>query len=138
MKNRITKLMLLPFLLIITNSLFAGNIVLVNETDYPTKDKTSKVAVQWANNGNEIETENIALSYGDELTPQSIQPIAKKGKVNLVFPENAQYFRVIVWSNEETKNPDLVTDWLMITPNQSYTLMPEHLIPSALMAGTGC
>jgi hypothetical protein len=34
--------------------------------------------------------------------------------------------------------PDYTTNWIDITPDKTYTLGNDYLIPVVLMAGSGC
>lgn len=131
-------LMLFAFsLLTLATTGFAENIVLVNQTSYPIKNQKSKIAIQWAVSAREVDEGNKALIYGLELKPETLQIVKESGKVELTIPEKVEYFRVIVWSKDE-KDPDLVTNWVDIVPNKTYTLETDHLVPSVLMSGTGC
>lgn len=95
------------------------------------------MAVQWASSAKEVEAENHALIAGKAPNPNSLQTIIMQGPLRLSIPKAAEYFRVLVWS--KTKGtPDLITNWVEIIPNKSYTLQTDHLFPCVLMYGTGC
>lgn len=116
---------------------FAENIVLENQTSHPIIDQKSKMAIQWAASAREVDEENKALIYGLKLKPETLQVLTQSGKIDLSVPEKVEYFRVLVWSKGEG-DPDLLTNWVDIVPNKTYTLETDHLVPAALMAGTGC
>lgn len=116
---------------------FAENLVLENQTSYPAKNQKSKMAVQWATSAKEVDEGNNAVIQGSKLNPSTLQVLTKPGKVNLSIPKQAEYFRVLVWSKGEGE-PDLLTNWVDVVPNKTYTLKTDHLVPSVLMLGTGC
>lgn len=127
------KLFFLSLLVTVTG--FAENFVLENQTSYPMKK--SKIAIQWATTAKEVTEANTALMHGLSLNSETLQVLTQMGKVNLTIPKKAEYFRVLVWSKGEGE-PDLHTNWIDIVPNKTYTLKPDHLVPSVLMLGTGC
>ena len=114
---------------------FTENLVLENQTSYP--NKKSKIAVQWANSGKEVDEGNNAMISGSKLNSDSLQVLTQSGKTTLTIPKNAEYFRILAWSKSEG-DPDLLTNWVDIVPNKTYTLKQDHLVPSVLMLGTGC
>ena len=124
-------------LIAVTTAGFADNLVLQNQTSYPIKNQPSKMAVQWATSAKEVNEANLAVTHGAKLNPGTLQTLNQAGKVNLNIPKKAEYFRVLVWSKGEA-NPDLLTNWVEIVPNKTYTLEADHLVPTVLMAGTGC
>jgi hypothetical protein len=124
-------------LIAITATGFAENLLLDNKTSYPSKDQKSKIAVQWASSGKEVDESNQAVIFGSKQNPDTIQMITQKGKIKLNIPEKAEYFRVLAWSTGE-EEPDLLTNWVEIKPNKTYKLQTDHLVPSVLMLGTGC
>ena len=124
-------------LLATATSGFAENLVLENQTSFPIKNQKSKIAIQWATSAKEVDEANKAVIYGLKLNPETIQILTQSGKIDLSIPEKAEYFRVLVWSKGEG-NPDFLTNWVDIVPNKTYTLNPDHLVPSVLMSGTGC
>ncbi len=130
------KKIVLFFLLVATTG-FAENFILENQTSYPIKNPKSKVAIQWASSAKEVEESNRVLINGSKLNPETLQPLTQSGKVNLTIPKMAEYFRVLVWS-KGIGEPDLLTNWVDIVPNKTYTLKTDQLIPSVLMAGSGC
>ena len=83
---------------------FSENLVLENQTSYPTKSQTSKVAIQWADSAKEVEEGNNAFTYGAKLNSASIQVLTQTGKIDLIVPEKAEYFRILVWSMMVPKN----------------------------------
>lgn len=121
--------------LLFTTQLFSGSITLDNQTSYPSKK--SKMAVQWAHSVREVDKENKALMYGTELNSDTLQTISQTGKITLTLPELVQQFRILVWS-KGIGDPDYTTNWIEITPNKTYTLQPDYLIPVVLMTGSGC
>lgn len=122
------------FLFLITTA-YADNVFLANQTTYP--DKNTKLAVEWASSAQEVDASNKALMSGDPLNPASLQPLSQPGKTTLTIPKNAQYFRVLAWTNGHHA-PDLLTNWVDITPNKTYNLTADHLVPTVLLLGTGC
>ncbi len=110
---------------------FADNIVLENQTS------KSKIMVQWASTAKEVDDDNKAILNGDKPNPSTLQLLTKTGKVNVSIPKNAEYFRVLAWSKDQ-EDPDLLTNWVDVVPNKTYTLQADHLVPLVLMAGTGC
>lgn len=122
-------------LLVMATTAFADCVRLENQTPYP-KEK-SKMAVQWATSTKDVYEGNEAIIHGTKKHPGSMEMITKKGPVKLKVPKNAQYFRVLVWSQGKG-DPDLITNWVDIVPNKSYILKGDHLVPSVLMSGTGC
>lgn len=132
------KIMLLCLsLLMLTATVFAENIVLENQTNYPVENDKSKIAVQWATSAKEVEEANKAVTYGTKLNLDTMQVLTKSGKVNLHIPDKAAYFRILVWSKGQG-DPDLLTNWVETVPDKTYTLKPDHLVPAVLMSGTGC
>lgn len=115
---------------------FTDNFILENQTSYPQKQK-SKMAIQWASSAKEVEEANTASIQGVKLNPKTLQVLHKTGNVQMAIPKNAEYFRVVVWS-KGAQEPDLLTNWINIEPNKTYTLKEEHLVPSVLMLGSGC
>ncbi|MFZ4100222.1 MAG: hypothetical protein ACOYKZ_07865 [Chlamydiia bacterium] len=131
-----TALSLLSLLAIATTG-FSDDLTLDNQTMHPAKDQKSKIAIQWATSGKDVDDGNHAMLHGLALNQASIQVLGQSGTVNLTIPDKAEYLRVLVWSTGEG-DPDLLTNWVDIVPNKTYTLKPDHLVPSVLMAGTGC
>ncbi|HSW87123.1 MAG TPA: hypothetical protein VLG49_06460 [Rhabdochlamydiaceae bacterium] len=136
MKMKKIMLFFLPLLVIATTG-FAENLVLENQTAYPSKNPKSKIAIQWASTAKEVDESNKALMYGLKLNPRTLQVLTQTGTVNVRIPKNIGYFRVLAWSKGEG-DPDLLTNWIEIVPNKTYTLESDHLVPSVLMLGTGC
>jgi len=114
---------------------FAKQLVLDNQTSYPAKNQ--KIAIQWATSAQEVDESNKALMYEEKLSPNSIQVLKQKGKIDLNIPEDATYFRIVVWSKGDSA-PDYSTNWIDIEPGKTYTLKTEHLVPIVLMSGMGC
>jgi len=121
--------------LMLATTLLADSITLDNQTKYPTKQ--TKMAVQWADSAKEVDEANRALMDGEKINPSTLQKISGKGKVKLTVPNDAQLFRVLVWSNGAAA-PDYSTNWIDITPDKTYTLDNDYLVPVVLMAGSGC
>lgn len=131
------KIVLFFLSLLVVTVGFTENITLDNQTSYPMKDQSSKIAIQWANSGKDVDESNSALIRGDKLNQDSIQILTQAGKVDLTIPQKAEYFRVLVWSKGDGK-PNLVTNWVDVVPSKTYTLQTDHLVPAILMLGTGC
>lgn len=125
------------FLSLLAITGFAENLVLENETPYPIKNQRSKIAVQWASSAKEVEEGNHALIHGLTLNRATLQVLTRPGKVHLSIPKKAEYFRVLAWSKGKG-GPDFLTNWVEIVPKKTYILKADHLVPVALMLGTGC
>ena len=131
------KILFFLSLLVVGATGFAENIVLMNQTGYPSKNQQSKIAVQWANSAKEVTDANNAVISGSKLNPDTMQAVTQTGKMKLNVPAKAEYFRVLAWSKAEGE-PNLVTNWVEVVPNKTYTVKADHLVPAVLMAGTGC
>lgn len=129
------KKLFLLFFSLVTIGGFADTITLNNQTPYPSK--SSKMAIQWASSAQEVNDGNTALMHGTALNPTTFQMITQPKKAVLTIPKNAEYFRILVWT-KETENPDLHTNWLTVTPNKTYHLKTDKLIPTVLASGMGC
>lgn len=114
---------------------FAENLVFDNQTSYPGKG--SKMMVQWASSAKEVEEGNQAVMHGAKLNNKSLRMITHSGKNNISIPKKSEYFRVLIWSMN-TIDPDLLTNWVEVVPNKTYTLKDDLLVPSVLMSGMGC
>lgn len=108
-----------------------------NQTAYPARHQKFNIAVQWANSSKDIEVKQPVTAQGLKKHSVTLKLLTQIGKINISSPNKAEYFRVLVWS-KSTNDPTFVTNWVNIVPNKTYTLNKEHLIPVALMAGTGC
>lgn len=122
-------------LLLLATTGFAATITLDNQTPYPKQN--TRIAVQWASTAQEVQDNNQAIIHGKEMDTRLIQIIPQQGTTKLTVPNNAEYFRVLVWTNNNP-DPDLLTNWVDITPNKTYTLKGDHLISAVLMPGMGC
>lgn len=120
-----------------TSSIFANSIMLDNKTNYPQKNQFGKIAVQWVASVKEVQKANQSMLNDATLNANSLMILAKKGKIKLISPNNARYFRVIAWSNDKEK-PDLLTNWVDIIPNKTYVVNQNQLVPRILMSGAGC
>lgn len=117
------------------STVLADDIVLNNKTNYPEKDNPSKIAVQWVNSSEA--TQKATRLMMKDLDQNSLMMLSKKGQIKLTLPKHAQYFRILVWSNGK-QEPDLLTNWVNIVPNKTYTLNQDHLTSALLMSGSGC
>lgn len=133
MKNR-TLFFLSLFL---TLTAFGETFIFDNETGYPSGTTPSKIAIQWAASGKDIDEGNAAVLHQSPLNSTTMQPIQTTGIMTLTIPSEAKYFRILVWSTG-TGNPDLLTNWIDLTPNKTYTLTAKQLTPAVLMSGMGC
>ena len=131
------KFLLSALSLLVVTTGFAEDIILMNKTAYPAKNQPSKIAVQWAGSAKEVQDHNQASLTNTSLNPTTLQELGKSGKIKLNVPGNAEYFRVLVWS-EGKGEPDLLTNWVDIVPNKTYTLKSDYLVPAVLMPGAGC
>ncbi len=119
------------------SAVFADSLTLMNQTSYPSKKPKTTVAVQWAFSGQDVDIANTAMITDKPLDPKTLEAITQTGKISLTIPANAQYFRIVIWT-QRSDNPDLVTNWVDVVSNKTYTLGPDHLVPAILMLGTGC
>ena len=115
----------------------ADNIMIDNKTNYPDKDKPGKIAVQWAVSAKATQKANRSILNGSALNSSSLMMLAQKGKIQLTSPQNARYFRVVVWSSDKPE-PDLLTNWVDIVSNKNYVVNQNQLVPTVLMSGAGC
>lgn len=120
-----------------TSLVLANSIVLDNKTNYPKKDKLGKIAVQWAVSAKTVQKANKNLLKGSTLNSSSLLMLTQTDKIKLTMPNNARYFRVVVWSSDK-QEPDLLTNWVDIIPNKTYVVNQNQLIQRVLMAGAGC
>ncbi|WED44598.1 hypothetical protein [Legionella cardiaca] len=120
-----------------TSAVFASSIVLDNKTNYPKKDTFGRIAIQWAVSAKAVQKANENILNGAILNSNSLMILTQKGKVELSSPNNARYFRLVVWSNDK-KEPDLLTNWVDFIPNKTYVVHQNQLVPRMLMAGSGC
>lgn len=130
------KMVVFFFSILIATTGFADSFVLNNQAAKFT-NKKSKIAILWATSGKNVEENNKIIMEGEKLNPNSLQVLTQIGKIHLNIPKNAEYFRVLVWSKDE-KEPSLLTNWVDIIPNKTYTLNEDYLIPKTLMSGMGC
>lgn len=135
MKTKKIVLFILSLLVIAPG--FAENLVLDNQTSYPLKNQKSKMVIQWATSAKEVDENNKALTHGLKMNPDSMQVLTQQGKISLTIPKKAEHFRVLAWSKGEGE-PDLITNWVDVVPNKTYTLKSDHLVPAVLLSGTGC
>ena len=131
------KIVLFFSLLLVASVGFADSIVLNNQAASPTNNQQSRVAIQWASSVKEVAESNSRIKQGAQLDLNSLHVLTQVGKINLEIPKNSEYFRMLVWS-KGVGEPDLLTNWVDIIPNKTYTLTKEHLSPIALMSGMGC
>src|SRR5690242_15956144 len=111
-------------LLFFTVSAFAEQFVLDNQTSYPAKNQ--KIAIQWAQSAQEVDVSNKSLMHDADFTPDQLQVLKQKGKNTLTIPNNANYFRIVAWSNGED-SPDFTTNWIDVVPGKTYILKTDHL-----------
>lgn len=116
---------------------FGDTFVFDNQTGYPAQNPSSKIAIQWASSLKEVEESNRAVISENSLNPTTFQMITAAGQVTITIPQSTEYFRVLVWS-KEGNSPDLLTNWVDVVPNKTYTLTPDRLTPAVLMSGMGC
>ncbi len=132
------KVVLFFFLLLFASGGFADSFVLNNQVANPPNNTKFRIVIQWASSVKDIEEYNNQIKQHAKLNPRSLQVLARRGKINMDIPKNMEYFRVLVWSKGVGKQPDLLTNWVDITPNKTYTLNEDQLTPLALMSGMGC
>lgn len=121
------------FFLFAISSVFADQIVLNNETTYPSND--TKMAIQWAFSAKEVDDSNNALKHGEKLA--NVHSIKKSGKMQFSVPAGAEYFRILMWSKGSSE-PDFHTNWVEVINQKEYHLQKDHLVPAVLMSGMGC
>lgn len=131
------KIFILLCLSFMNSVVFANSIVLDNKTNYPKKDTLGKIAIQWADSAKSVQKANKSILNGVTLNSNSLLMLTQKGKVELSSPNNARYFRLIVWSKDK-KEPELLTNWVDIIPNKTYVVNQNQLVPRVLMSGSGC
>lgn len=113
---------------------FAEQLVIDNQTSYPSDNQ--KIAIEWASSAQEVDASNKALMYGEKFNGQ-LKVLKQNGEIKVSVPKKAEYFRIVSWSKGE-KVPSLSTNWIDIVPGTTYTLKTEHLVPVAIMPGSGC
>lgn len=126
---------ILFFSLLSATSAFADSFILNNQTSANSKE--TKLAIQWAFSAKEVAENNNELMQGKKFDSQALQFLTSTGKLNLNIPEKAEFFRVLAWSKGMAE-PDLLTNWVDVVPNKTYTLTNDYLIPKVLMFGMGC
>lgn len=131
-----TKIMMFIFA-VLTTCAFSDQFIFDNQTSYPSKSPKTKIAFQWATSAKQADERNKELLYGNKIDSESMQPISKIGKTKVTIPKNVLYFRVVAWTSQDP-SPDHVTNWIDITPGKVYTLNTDQLVPTVLMAGSGC
>lgn len=131
------KIIMIFFFFFLVNSSYAEYFVLNNQAFNPRANQKSKIAIQWASASPEVMTSNKQVREGLKLSSKRLKFLNQKGNINLDIPKNAKYFRIVLWS-KGGENADFITNWIDIVPNKTYTLNSDHLVPLALMAGTGC
>lgn len=131
------KIILFILTVLISTVAYAENIIIDNQTPYGSKDKTSKIAIQWASSVRETQEINNRMQQGLKMNADGLNSLNKTGKITLNVPKKANYFRVVVWSKQASE-PDFVTNWVNVTANKTYALGSDHLVPVPLMAGMGC
>ena len=131
------KISLFLFSMLIVTTGFADRFALNYQATDSTTHQKSKAAIQWASSAKEIEDSNIKIRQGIKLDSNRLQALSQVGKIEVNIPDKAEYFRVLLWSNG-TGNPDLLTSWVAIIPNKTYTLTQDFFAPLALMSGMGC
>src|SRR5579872_7177717 len=112
------KVVLFFFSLLFTSVGFADSFVLNNQVAH----NKFRIAIQWASSVKEINEYNNRIKQRAKLNPSSLQVLARVGKINVNIPTNMEYFRVLAWSKGARGRPDLLTNWVDITPNKTYTL----------------
>jgi len=132
-----TKTLFLLATLVLLATGFADNVAIDNQTSHPSKERQSRIAVQWASSAQVVDDANKAMMSGKPLDMSQVQIIDKSGNVNLKIPKDAEHLRIIVWT-KSSGEPDLVTNWVDVVPNKTYMIKTDHLIPVVLMPGSGC
>ncbi|KTD00787.1 hypothetical protein OQJ19_15040 [Fluoribacter gormanii] len=125
------------YLYLMASAALATPIVLDNKTNYPAKNNEGKIAIQWAASAEAIQERNRSIINGSKLDSRSLKTLSQKGQIELNLPNQAQYFRVVVWSTDQ-KEPDLLTNWVNIVPNKTYILNQDQLASAVLVSGAGC
>lgn len=116
---------------------FADSFVLNNQISGFNNNTKSRMVIQWASSVKEVEENNKDIQQADKLNVSSLQAVNETGKITIDIPKNVEYFRLLVWS-KETKAPDLLTNWVDVIPNKTYTINNDYLVPLVLMSGMGC
>ena len=131
------KILVYLCLCFMASTALATQIMLDNKTNYPEKNNLSKIAVQWGESAEAIQESNKTIVNGSKLDLSSLITLSQKGQIQLTLPNHAHYFRVLVWSTDK-KEPDLLTNWVDIVPNKTYTLNQDQLASAILVSGAGC
>ncbi len=116
-------------------TLFAQVITIDNQTPYPSSKDNTTIGIQWASSSPEMEKKSADHSYQSEGSPEFT--IQKNGKTKVTVPDNAKYFCVGVWQNNDS-SPTYVTSWVKIKPKHVYTIRKEDLYRSNITGGSGC
>ncbi len=131
-----TKIILFFFSLLFATTGWAATFILNNQATHFLTEKKSRMTIQWATSAKDAEENNQLILQGKKINPKSLQRLTQTGKIILTIPKKAQYFRILVWSKD--REPDLLTNWVDIVPNKTYSLTADYLIPRVLMTGMGC
>lgn len=121
---------------LISLTAFADSLFLENKTSHPMGDQ-SQMSIQWAFSARQVQEYNQTSLQGEKLPSSSLKPLGAKGKVKVDIPKNAEYFRIVVWT-EKGDHPQLLTNWVDVVADKVYKLQDGHLIPAVLMPGIGC
>ncbi len=132
------KVVLFFFSLLFASVVFAHSFVLNNQVANSPDNNKFRFAIQWASSDKEVKEYNTRIKQGEKLNPRSLQILARVGKIKVAIPKNMEYFRVLVWSKDKGKQPDLLTNWVDIIPNKTYTFNEDQLTSLALMSSMGC
>ena len=115
--------------LLFASALFSDSFTLENKTSF------KKIAIQWASSARVAQESNESLMQEDPLPKDLYYLHRSSSKVDI--PSTASYFRLLVWEGKE-KEPHLLTNWVEIVPDKTYSIKEEHLTPILLMNGMGC
>lgn len=74
------------------------------------------------------------MPVSKDLSALTVLPL--KEQIQLTPPERARYFKVWVWSNSGNR-PGLLTNWVEVIPNKTYTVKQDQLMPAVLLSGSG-
>lgn len=124
-------------LIFMTQIAFSNTIIIENKTNYPEKNKDEAIAVQWAVSANATENANRGILNAEGVNSNFFMLLTQKGKNQLALPNEARYFRIIVWFNNK-QEPVLLTNWVDVVPEKTYVVNQNQLVHRVLMSGAGC
>ncbi len=120
----------------ISSTALADQITINNQTNYPEKKQPGSITVQWVDSAEAVQKANKSTFKNTSIDSNTFIMLSKKGENQLNLPQDAKYFRIIVW-NADNK-PKLLTNWVDVVAGKTYPLTSDLLSSAVLMSGTGC